>query len=179
MKNVGYVVGILVAVVVLFFGMAVVTSNNVIAMEEQIFSVQSDVEIQEQRRIDLILGLVEVVEQAGQYESETLSSITSMRSFGESGDVESAMGMLNVVVEAYPELRANEAYLNLMNEMSVTENMLAEHRKTVNNSVEAYRRSVRKFPTKMFLNVMGYEVIDFDYLEFGNTEMPDSLFGDN
>lgn len=177
--NKSLIVGlIIVSVLVLLVGCSVSISNRAISMEENINSVQADVTVQEQRRVDLILRLVEVVEQYSDYEPETLTNIVEMRQSASAGNLEKAMGSLNVVVEAYPDLKANELYKQLMTELSVTENLLAEHRKTVNSQVKVYSAYVRKFPNSMVLGMFGYQVIDFQYVEFDqeSTTMPDSLF---
>lgn len=177
--NKSLIVGlIVVSVLVLLVGCSVSINNRAISMEETINGVVADVTVQEQRRIDLILRLVEVVEEYSQYEPDVLTSVVEMRQSASSGNVEKAMGSLNILVEAYPDLKANELYKQLMTELSVTENLLAEHRKTVNNQVKNYTIFVRRFPNSTVLGMFGYQVIDFQYVEFDqeSTTMPDSLF---
>jgi LemA protein len=172
-------IGIVIAVILMLGGCMVSKYNSAITLEEKINNTLSDVSVQEKRRIDLILNLVEVVEQASTYEQETLLLITEARSSAEAGNVEEALYNLGVVVERYPELKAVATYTELMNELSLTENLIANHRKTVNTYVQEYRKFIRKFPNSMFLNILGYDKIDYSYLQFADTEMPDNLFGGN
>lgn len=81
--------------------------------------------------------------------------------------------------EAYPELKSNENYKQLMNELSITENMIAEYRSNFNKQVKQYNRYVRKFPTSILLNMTGYEKQAYSYLEYDVSEdAPQDLFGD-
>lgn len=84
------------------------------------------------------------------------------------------------VAEAYPELKSNENYKELMNELSTTENMILQYRTAYNNEVRAYKKYVRKFPHKQILEVMGYEVINYDYLEYSEEDRQpvSNLFGE-
>lgn len=84
------------------------------------------------------------------------------------------------VAEAYPELKSNENYKELMNELSTTENMILQYRTAYNNEVRAYKKYVRKFPHKQILGAMGYEVINYDYLEYNEEDRQpvSNLFGE-
>lgn len=73
--------------------------------------------------------------------------------------------MITAVAEAYPELKSNENYKTLMNELSMTENMIAEYRSNYNKQIKEYKRYVRKFPTRQFLGLLGYEVQEYYYLD--------------
>jgi LemA protein len=81
------------------------------------------------------------------------------------------------VAEAYPDLKANENYKELMNELSITENLIAEYRSNFNAQVRSYNRYVRKFPTRIFLDMLGYEVQDYKYLDYSApVDAPQNLF---
>jgi len=151
--------------------------NRAVAFEEGIFNASSAIEVQQQRKFDLITKLVDVVEANSQYESSTLKSVTEMRRALESGDVAQAQVLLNAVAEQYPQLKATEGYTQLMTELSVTENLISEHRKSFNNSVQTYHRLVRNPITRLFLGITGYGIIEFQYLDFQNNELPTELFG--
>ncbi len=92
------------------------------------------------------------------------------------GNVAEAVTAINVVAEAYPQLGANASYVQLMTELSISENLKAQYRVAYNDNVQGYSRFVRRFPTSMLLGIMGYEVQDYNYLEFDNTELPTQLF---
>ena len=151
--------------------------NKAFSLEENVASALSDIEIQEKRRVDLVYNLADCIMQYDKHEAETLIAIAEAR--GGAGDIENATTAIAAVSEAYPELKSNENYKELMNELSMTENLIAEHRSNYNKQVKAYNRYVRKFPTRMFLDILGYEVMDYAYLEYNApSDAPQNLFGE-
>lgn len=150
--------------------------NTAIELEEQIMVASSDIEVQEKRRADLVYNLVDTVKQYDKHEAETLISIVEARSEG-NGDIENVTTMINAAAEAYPELKSNENYKELMNELSITENIIAMHRSNYNKQVKEYNRYVKKFPNKQFLNFLGYEGGKFEYLNYDSpSDAPQNLF---
>lgn len=88
--------------------------------------------------------------------------------------------MINAVAEQYPELKSNENYKTLMNELSTTENMIAQYRENYNIQVKQYNKYVKKFPNSMILSMMGYDKLDNNYLEYEASESaPRDLFKNN
>lgn len=151
--------------------------NTAFSLEENVASALSDIEIQEKRRVDLVYNLADCVMQYDKHEAETLKAIVDGR--GGTGDIENVTTAITAVSEAYPELKSNENYKELMNELSMTENLIAEHRSNYNKQVKAYNRYVRKFPTRVFLDILGYEVMDYAYLEYNApSDAPQNLFGE-
>lgn len=152
--------------------------NKAINLEEQIKTAQSDIEVQEKRRVDLIYNLVDTVKQYDKHEAQTLKDIVEAR--GNKGmSLSEVTTALTITTEAYPELKANENYKTLMTELSVTENLIAEHRSNYNNQIKAYNRYVKKFPTKQFLSLLGYEPLKASYLEYNApSDAPQNLFGE-
>lgn len=151
------------------------TQNTAIALEEQVNTASSDINVQEKRRVDLLYNLVDCVKQYDKHEYETLLAIVDGR--GSSGDIENVTTAITAVSEAYPELKSNENYKQLMNELAMTENLIAEYRSNYNKQVKEYNRYVRKFPTKTFLNWCGYEVMDYEYLDYNApVDAPQDLF---
>lgn len=95
------------------------------------------------------------------------------------GDIENVTTAITAVTEAYPELKSNENYKELMNELSMTENLIAEYRSNYNKQIKEYNRYVRKFPTRMFLNMLGYEEQNYIYLDYNApVDAPQNLFGE-
>lgn len=95
------------------------------------------------------------------------------------GGTENVTTAIAAVTEAYPELKSNENYKELMNELSITENLIAEYRENYNKQIKEYNRYVRKFPTRFFLNILGYETQQYQYLDYGApVDAPQNLFGD-
>lgn len=151
--------------------------NKAFSLEENVGTALSDIEIQEKRRVDLVYNLADCVMQYDKHEAETLKAVVEGR--GGTGDIENVSTAITAVSEAYPELKSNENYKELMNELSMTENLIAEHRSNYNKQVKAYNRYVRKFPTRVFLDILGYEVMDYGYLEYNApSDAPQNLFGE-
>lgn len=177
MKLIGIIVGIVVAIGTFCVFGTQSYQNKAFSLEEQVNSAQSAINVQEKRRIDLIGNLVDCVKEYDEYEATVLKETVELR--GQAGDIKGAMTAITAVAEAYPDLKANENYKQLMNELSMTENMIAEHRENFNQQVKEYNRYVRKFPARMFLNMLGYEVMSYEYLDYGASEdAPTNLFED-
>ena len=89
------------------------------------------------------------------------------------------MTVLNAVSEQYPELKANENYQQLMTELAMTENSIAQYRNNYNEQVKAYNKFVRQFPNSIILGIMGYAPIETQYTDYDAPEdAPTDLFGD-
>lgn len=177
-KTIGVTVVSIIALIILGVFMINGVQNKAINLEEQIKTASSDIEVQEKRRVDLVYNLVDTVKQYDKHEAETLKAVVDARS--NSGDIDNVNTLISAVTEAYPDLKANENYKTLMNELSVTENLIAEYRTNYNTQVRAYNRYVRKFPNKQFLSILGYEQVDYTYLEYNApSDAPQNLFGDN
>ena len=174
------IIGIVVALVLMIVGVFATTNNRAISLEEQVISADSDIMVQEKRRTDLIYNLVDCVKRYDQHEAETLIAVVNARKSEGNIDISEVSTQIAAVAEAYPELKSNENYKELMNELSITENLIAEHRKTYNNQIRAYNKYVRKFPQNKILEISGYEPLDYKYLEYSEAERQpiNNLFGD-
>jgi LemA protein len=170
------IIAVVLAVVILLSSIFIAVPNKAIGLEEDIATSKSGIQIQENRQHDLIKQLVQVVEALSSFEANTQTSIAELRSAAETGDVAQAMTAINAVAEAYPDLKSNEAYLQLMTEMAISENLKKQYREAYNDDVRKYRTFVRKFPNRGILAFTGYEVLEFSYLEFEEVEIPDTLF---
>lgn len=150
--------------------------NKAIGLEEQIKVADSDIKVQEKRRVDLIYNLVDTVKQYDKHEADTLKEIVEARS-SKSNDIENVTTMINAAAEAYPELKSSDNYKELMNELSITENMIAQYRSNYNKQIKEYNRYVKRFPNKQFLSLLGYEYIEYDYLDYNApVDSPQNLF---
>ncbi len=166
MKKTIIVIGIILSIILMVGIKFATTNNRVVVLEEQIKESDSAIKIQEKRRIDLIVNLVDTVKSYNKYEQETLTNIVEARSKALNGKVEEAEKLLNVVVEQYPELKSNENYKQVMTEMSITENLIAEYRNNYNEQIKSYKKYTKKFPNNIILSMMGYEKIDYSYLDY-------------
>lgn len=162
---------------VILLGVFVIQSsqNKAFALEEQVNSADSDIKVQEKRRVDLVMNLVDCVKQYDKHEAETLKSVVEDR--GKTGDIENVTTAITAVSEAYPELKSDSNYKELMNELSITENLIAEYRSNYNKQIKEYNRYVRKFPTRLFLSLLGYETQNYTYLDYdAPVDAPQDLF---
>ena len=153
-KTTWIVVGIVLAIILLIGGLFISSNNKAIFLEEQINAAQADINVAEKRRYDLVFNLVDAVQSYQDYEGETMESIVSARNSMEHGDVEGAQMEITAVAEAYPELKANENYKQLMNELALTENQIAQYRNNYNEQVRSYNKMVRSFPNNIILNIL-------------------------
>ena len=149
--------------------------NQAFVLEESVNTASSDIKVQEKRRVDLVYNLADCVKQYDKHEAETLSAIVEGR--GSAGDIENVTTAIAALAEAYPELKSNENYKELMNELSITENLIAEYRSNYNKEIKEYNRYIRKFPTRIFLSWLGYESQNYTYLDYNApADAPQKLF---
>ena len=170
-------VGVLAVILMIVFGVQS-SQNKAIVLEEQVSTASSDIKVQEKRRVDLVYNLADCVKQYDKHEADTLTAIVDGR--GLTGDIENVTTAITAVTKAHPELKSNENYKTLMNELSMTENMIAEYRSNYNKQIKEYKRYVRKFPTRQFLGLLGYEVQEYEYLDYNApVDAPQDLFKEN
>lgn len=143
--------------------------NQIQTLDEQAAQAKQQIDVQLQRRADLIPNLVNTVKGYAAHEEQVLTQVTQARaglsSALQSGDPEaaanananltSALGRLMVVVEAYPNLKADQNFLRLQDELTGTENRVAVSRTDYNGAVQAYNTYIRKFPTNLTAKVIG------------------------
>lgn len=169
--------GILAGIFIVCAAFLITSQNKAINLEEQISESSSAIEVQEKRRVDLIYNLVDTVQAYDDHEKETLVLLTEARSKASEGSIDEARLAIDAVAEAYPELKSIENYQTLMNELSTTENLIAEYRNNFNIQVKAYNKHIRTFPNRFLLNIVGYEKVDIDYLEYdAPSDVPTNLF---
>ena len=177
MKKILISLAIFIGIILMIAGIFVGVNNTTINLEEQIKESKSSINIQEKRREDLIINLVDTVKDFNKYEQETMSKIVEARAKASNGQVEEAQTLISAVAEQYPELISNENYKTLITELSVTENMIAEHRNNYNIQVKQYNKHVKKFPNNIILNIMGYDKLENTYLQYEVLEdSPKNLF---
>ena len=152
--------------------------NKAISYEEAIENTAGDIRVEEKRRFDLIPNLVECVKEYDKHEYNTLMDVVAARRTGDVSNVSDIKALLNAVAEAYPELKAQKNYQELMNELAITENKISNMRKFYNKNVTNYKRFIRQFPNKQLLWLRRYEVKEYERLEFENSSVdaPKNLF---
>ena len=186
----GKIVGISIAVVVVILILWVAGSyNGLVNADETVNEKWANVQTAYQRRADLIPNLVETVKQYSDYEGDILTEITNARaSVGKAGnpaqmqaagnELNSALSRLLVVVENYPNLKANENYLSLQDELAGTENRIKTERDIYNKAVKVLNIKVRRFPTNIIAGMFGFEKGDLFEADVGSDKVPEvkSLF---
>lgn len=171
--------GIVAAAILLIVVMVAGINNRAISLEEQISGAEAQINVAEKRRVDLIYNLVDTVTAYQEYEGDTMLAVTEARAAAQVGDADGAMTVLNAVSEQYPELKANENYQQLMTELALTENSIAQYRNNYNEQVKAYNKFVRQFPNSIVLGIMGYAPIETQYTDYDAPEdAPTDLFGE-
>ena len=165
-KNSGLmVVGIILVVIVIIVAIFAGAYNGMVRAEEDVNEKWANVQGQYQRRADLIPNLVETVKGYAKHEDETLTKIAAMRSgYSEAKNPEQLQKLdnelsrqINIVVENYPELKANENFLKLQDELAGTENRIAVARKDYNEVVISFNKRIRTFPRNLVAGMFGFE----------------------
>ncbi len=159
------VVVILIVAALIFFGMY----NSLISRRNQVDQAFASIDVMLKRRHDLIPNLIASVQGAMRHERELLTELTELRTRAISGDgsasdrvntenrITDAIGRLNVAVENYPELRANENFLQLQAALNETEEQISAARRAYNASVTAYNTAIQSVPTNLIANMIGME----------------------
>lgn len=181
-KNNGWKVGLIVAgiiIAIVLCGVVWVQSaqNRAIGLEESVYTAESDIKVQEKAHVDKVYNLADCVKQYDKHESNTLSQLAESMSKG--NQIEDVNTALAAVTYAYPELKSNENYKQLMQELTVIENQLSQYRENYNNGIKKYNSYVKRFPTRIFLSWTGYEVHNFERLDYQTpVSAPTKLFED-
>jgi len=172
-------IAIIIAIILLGVFAFQGVQNKAISLEEQIYTAHSDIDVQQKRRADLIPNLVDCVKAYDKHEYQTLMDVVSARGTDSDLSVAEIQTMIQAVAEAYPDLKSNENYKELMNELATTENLIANYRSNYNKWIKSYNQYVRKFPNKQILNMLGYEIMSYTYLDYNTSaDAPTNLFGD-
>jgi LemA protein len=169
MKNFLIFLGILVVLAIIIIVSFISVYNGIVAKHETITAKWAQVENQLQRRNDLIPNLVNTVKGYASHEKTVLENITNARSqWGKAasleekvkaaGAIDAALSRLLLVVENYPNLKADQTFLKLMDELAGTENRIAVERMRYNEAVRDYNITVRTFPGNFIAGMFGYKV---------------------
>ena len=168
----------IVALIILIGGWFMKGYNGMVNEDENVNLQWSEVENQYQRRLDLIPNLVNVVKGYASHEKETLEGVIEARAKATQTTIDpsnmteeqlanfqkvqdglsGALNRLMVVVEKYPELKANENFLQLQAQLEGTENRITVARKSYNNAATIYNKKVRSFPNNMLAGIFGFSV---------------------
>jgi LemA protein len=168
MKFLAALVGIVVIVALICSGVYINHRNQMVALNEQVKSNWSEVDVNLQRRADLIPNLVETVKGYAAQEQTVFGDIAKARAsllsaqtpkdkIAANGQLDGALGRLLLIVENYPQLRSNENFLRLQDELAGTENRIAVARKRYNDSLQAYNTYIGLFPNNVIARRAGFQ----------------------
>lgn len=171
--------------------------NTLVTLQENVNSAWSQVENQYQRRADLIPNLVKTVQGSADFEKSVLTEVTDARSrvgqvklsaddlsdpqkfeqFQKAQDqLSSALSRLLVVSENYPQLKANESFLQLQSQLEGTENRISVERRRFNETVQTYNTEVRSFPALIMAKIFGFKEKEYFKSTAGSDKAPDVNF---
>src|ERR1700724_124624 len=168
MKAALIVIVVLVLIALVVFGQYVSVRNTLVAKNEAVKTAWSQVDIVLQRRADLIPNLVETVKGIAGQEQKVFGDIAAARSrllsanspadkIAANQQLDGAIGRLLAVVENYPQLKSNENFLRLQDELAGTENRIAVERKRYNDALQDYNTYVQQFPNSFFAKIAGFK----------------------
>ena len=189
-KNKGLIITIVVIVLVALWG--ILSYNGLVEMDEKVSNQWANVETQYQRRSDLIPNLVNTVKGYAKHESQTLEAVMAARSQATQvkidpsnctpqqlaayqkaqGDVTTALGKLLAITENYPDLKANQNFLELQSQLEGTENRINVARKDFNDTAKKYNTSLRRFPRNIVASMFGFEKRNYFEAEAGAEKAP-------
>lgn len=184
----GVKIMLIVAAVLVVLGFIVAgVYNGLVQGEESVQNSFANIDVQLQRRNDLIPNLVTTVKGYAAHEEQVINSVTEARArmmgagtidekIAADNELSSALSRLLAISEAYPELKANENFLSLQDELAGTENRIAVSRKDYNDAVMTYNRKLRSFPTNMLAGIFGFEKYNAFTADAGASQVPGVSF---
>lgn len=183
-------IGIVVAVIVIFGLMFMSSYNSFVNLEEDVNQSHAQIDNQLQRRLDLIPNLVNTVKGYAAHEKEVIASISDARAklagaktpeeeATANDQLSGALSRLLVVVENYPNLKADQQFTQLMDELAGTENRIAVARKDYNEQVAEFNKKVKRFPGSIIAGIGGFDQKEYFKAAPQAQEAPKVDFGGN
>lgn len=192
MKKTWIILAVIVVILLVAYSSIKGSYNNMVNMEEGVTAQWSQVENVYQRRADLIPNLVSTVKGYAEFEKETLTQVIEARAKATQVTVDpknlnpqalqqfqdaqsglsSALGRLMVVVEKYPDLKANQGFLDLQAQLEGTENRISVERMKFNQTAQAYNTFIRQFPKNIWAGMFGFEKKAYFAAEAGANKAP-------
>ena len=163
MKLVGITICAVFGVFLILLCMVMSSRNSAIGLEEEVNTAQSAIDVHLTNRFNKFHELAACVKKYDKHEADTLLSVIEARGKNMSGsEAKQCIAAFSRVEERYPDLKSQKNYQHLMNDISITENHLAQVKRAYNETVRDYRYCCRKFPTSFFLSITGYRPKHFE-----------------
>jgi len=196
MKKTWIILAVIAVILILAYSSVKSSYNNMVTMQEGVTAQWSQVENVYQRRSDLIPNLVNTVKGYADFEKETLTQVIEARAKATAVNINpdkldaqslqnfqnaqsglsSALSKLMVVVEKYPELKANQGFLDLQAQLEGTENRITVERQKFNQTAQSYNTFIRTFPKNIFAGMFGFEKKAYFEAEKGAEKAPQVKF---
>ena len=162
------VVGVLLLVVLMIFGSFKTAQNQMVHKDQNVKTAWSEVEVELQRRADLIPNLVSTVKGFTKEENSVYADIANARAgmlnaqtpqskIAANGQLDSALGRLLLLTENYPQLRSSDQFMRLQDELAGTENRIAVARKRYNEALQDYNTYILQFPNNIWAGILGFQ----------------------
>ncbi len=187
-KNTVITIAVIAAVVIAIIAFFGLSYNGFVEKNEAVQTARSSISTQLQRRADLIPNFVATVQGYSDYEQETYTAVTEARNAINAADnvqdqqqaseqLDRAISIwVNAVTEAYPDLKANEQYQALTDELAGTENRIAVARKDYNDAAKEYNVSIRRFPSNIAAALFGFDAVEYFEADASASEVPQVSF---
>ncbi|MGL6198478.1 MAG: LemA family protein [Lachnospiraceae bacterium] len=178
---------IVLGVIIIYAVISIFSYNGLVKQEEAVNTAYSDISVQLQRRNDLIPNLVSTVKGYAAHETQVYSDVASARSklmasstvadtAAADQEVTSSLNRLLAIAEAYPELKANENFLSLQDQLEGTENRISVARRDYNQAAKSYNTKIRSFPTSVMAGIFGFEKKQLFEVAEGAETVPEVSF---
>ena len=190
-KSTIIILAVVAAVVIITISLVAAVAgsyNGFVESEQTVEKYHSDISVQLKRRADLIPNFVETVKGYSDYEQETFNAVTNARAAlknasgveeesAAAAQLDAAIDVwVNAVTEAYPELKANENYIALQDELAGTENRIAKARRDYNVAVKEYNSKIKRFPSNIIAGMFNFDEAEYFEIDPADAENPQVSF---
>lgn len=182
------VLSVLAFLVITIFPYSIGRYNKFVELQQTVEEKQSSISVQLKRRADLIPNFAKTATAYSNYEQETFIAVTNARAAVKNADtveeqtaaaaqLDAAIDVwVNAVTEAYPDIKSDELYRALQDELAGTENRIAKARKDYNDAVKEYNSKVKRFPSNLLAGIFGFEEAEYFEIDEADTKVPELSF---
>lgn len=189
MKKSYIVIGVIVVIILAIIMIFVSSYNGLVTLEESVDNKYADIEVQLERRADLVPNLVNTVKGYANHEDEAIEKVTTAREnlvnakgieeqAEANNELTGALNDLMVIVENYPDLKASQNFINLQDELAGTENRISTARRDYNAAVKEYNAKIKKIPTNIIASISGFNEKEYFEADDSKKEVPEVDFSE-